>query len=50
VATAQRLADVGATGAASGPHLHFEIWVGEWYGGGHAVDPLPYLRRWDAWS
>ena len=50
VATGQRLADVGQTGAASGPHLHFELWEGEWYGGGRAVDPLPELRRWDAWS
>ena len=50
VRTGSRLADVGATGAASGPHLHFEMWVGEWFGGGHAVDPLPELRRWDAWS
>src|SRR3954471_13790997 len=50
VATGQRLADVGQTGAASGPHLHFELWEGEWYSGGRAVDPLPELRRWDAWS
>jgi murein DD-endopeptidase MepM/ murein hydrolase activator NlpD len=41
---------VGSTGRSTGPHLHFEIWVGGWYRGGHAIDPLPYLRRWDAWS
>ena len=50
VATGDRLGDVGATGAATGPHLHFEIWVGAWYSGGHAIDPLPDLRRWDTWS
>ena len=47
VATGQRLADVGSTGSSSGPHLHFEIWSGAWYGGGHAIDPLPDLKRWD---
>jgi murein DD-endopeptidase MepM/ murein hydrolase activator NlpD len=50
VTTGERLGDVGATGDASGPHLHFEVWVGAWFGGGRPVDPLPYLRRWDAWS
>ncbi|MFN2616622.1 MAG: M23 family metallopeptidase [Thermoleophilaceae bacterium] len=50
VRTGQRLGDVGATGDASGPHLHFEIWRGTWFGGGHPIDPLPFLRRWDRWS
>jgi murein DD-endopeptidase MepM/ murein hydrolase activator NlpD len=50
IRTGDRLGDVGATGAASGPHLHFEIWEGAWQDGGTAVDPLPELRRWDAWS
>ena len=50
VRTGQRLADVGSTGSSTGPHLHFEAWVGEWFGGGQAIDPLPDLQRWDAWS
>ena len=50
VATGERLADVGSTGSSSGPHLHFEIWAGEWHDGGHAIDPLPSLKRWDRWS
>jgi Peptidase family M23 len=50
VRTGQRIGDVGATGEASGPHLHFEIWLGPWSAGGRAVDPLPFLKVWDRWS
>ena len=46
----QRIGSVGHTGDAQGDHLHFEIWQGAWFDGGHAIDPLPYLQQWQQWS
>jgi murein DD-endopeptidase MepM/ murein hydrolase activator NlpD len=34
----QVLGKVGATGRATGPHLHYEVWVN-----GKAKDPLQYI-------
>lgn len=38
VTAGERIATVGSTGKASGPHLHFEVRRGK-----KAVDPLPFL-------
>jgi murein DD-endopeptidase MepM/ murein hydrolase activator NlpD len=46
VRTGQQLGSVGSTGESSTPHLHFEVWQGRWYGGGHPIDPLPLLKAW----
>jgi murein DD-endopeptidase MepM/ murein hydrolase activator NlpD len=51
VKTGQKIGVVGETGDAVGCHLHFELWTPPgWYLGGHPIDPLPYLKRWDRYS
>jgi murein DD-endopeptidase MepM/ murein hydrolase activator NlpD len=48
VAAGAVLCHAGQTGDATAPHLHFEMWVGGWWGpGGHTIDPLPYLEAWE---
>ena len=50
VVPGQVVGAVGDTGNASGCHLHFEMWKGKWYRGGKAIDPVPSLKAWDAYS
>jgi murein DD-endopeptidase MepM/ murein hydrolase activator NlpD len=50
VTAGQQIAQVGNTGSSEGAHLHFEVWEGAWYGGGHPIDPLPILKFWETAS
>lgn len=50
VYTGQLIGFIGQTGDASVCHLHFELWQGAWWNGGHTIDPLPALKAWDALS
>ena len=43
VGRGQRVGRMGATGYATGSHLHFEVWKGPIWNGGTRVNPLAYL-------
>jgi murein DD-endopeptidase MepM/ murein hydrolase activator NlpD len=43
VSRGQRVGRMGASGYATGSHLHFEVWKGPIWNGGRRVNPLAYL-------
>ena len=45
----QQIGIVGQTGDATACHLHFELWLGKWYRGGHPVNPMPYLQTYQGY-
>ena len=43
VARGQQIGRTGSSGNSTGPHTHFEVWIGPVWSGGYRVNPLKYL-------
>jgi len=43
IAAGHQVGRIGMTGDATGPHCHFEVWIGPIWAGGTRVNPLNYV-------